>query len=44
MYYEDDIYKYGNFIIKFKIFNKYLQLKNEYKKDDFLKELIKKYF
>tara|TARA_Y100000591_G_C21727579_1_gene642227 strand:- start:85 stop:972 length:888 start_codon:yes stop_codon:yes gene_type:complete len=42
MYYEDDNYKYGDFIIKFNIFNKYLN--NEYKEDENFKDLIKKYF
>ncbi len=42
MYYEDDNYKYGDFIVKFNIFNKYLN--NEYKEDENFKDLIKKYF
>ena len=43
-YYEDNIFKYGNFIIKFKVYDKYFELNSTYKEDENFKELIKKYF
>ena len=43
-YKEENKYKNGKFIIKFKVCNKYLQLNSEYKKDENFKKLIKKYF
>ena len=43
-YKEENKYKNGKFIIKFKVCNKYLQLNSEYKEDENFKKLIKKYF
>ncbi len=43
-YKEENKYKNGKFIIKFKVCNKYLELNSEYKKDENFKKLIKKYF
>lgn len=44
LYKEDNEYKHGKFIIKFKVYNKYLELNSEYKEDEKFKELINKYF
>lgn len=40
----DNKYKNGKFIIKFKVCNKYLELNAKYKEDKNFKDLIKKYF
>tara|TARA_B110000259_G_scaffold180218_1_gene220668 strand:+ start:2271 stop:3293 length:1023 start_codon:yes stop_codon:yes gene_type:complete len=44
LYNKNDKYLRGDFIVKFKVYNKYFKLNTQYKENSELKNLIKKYF